>query len=83
MTYNEFHNLVAMVRDLLNYRLMGNDRFLRTEYRRYGETCAEIIAWSTEGETEFARIGWGVTVSDKLSISYILEKIDETVSHFD
>ena len=44
MTYNEFHNLVAMVRDLLNYRLMGNDRFLRTEYRRYGETCAEIIA---------------------------------------
>lgn len=79
---NDFLNLVALVHDALIMRLACNDDFDRLEYRRHGETCAELVAWHKDADNEFAQTGYGVTISPFFTMSAIMQQIDNCVNDF-
>lgn len=75
--YNDFSSLVNLVRDVLIMRLACNDDFGWLEYRRYGETRAELIAWHNNTPT-----GYGVTISPFFTMPEIMKQIDKCVNDF-
>lgn len=75
--HNDFSNLIGLVRDALIVRLACNDDFDRLEYRRYGETCAELIAWHKNTPT-----GYGVTLSPFFTMPDIMQQINDCVNDF-
>lgn len=72
----DFMNLMNLVWDVLKFRLEDRRDFDRLEYRRYGDTCVEIIAWHEDGT------GYEVTLSPFFTMSGIMQQINECVNDF-